>query len=704
MMVGLLLMKSRRMKFVVLGRLLLAAQLFVAVAAHAQSYCVRAGATGSGNGSSWDNAYPSLPSTLVRGATYYVADGTYSGYTFSTAVSGTSVVTVKKATVAEHGPSTGWQDSYGDGVAQFNGQINVTKSYFVFDGVTGGGPGNWTNGLGFKVVVTSASPTIAINMSQFSASASDITFAHIETVGNDGSNQGGGGIANDAYAFFGQVSAIKVSYCYSHDMGRCHIFSSGQNVTIEYSCFGDYTSSAATHAEAMSIDPQLGSSVRNWTVRYCLFTHVEGTGGVMFNGQGMNFYGNVFYRPTGDTWESGNGLVGGWTGASGEVMKDYLVYNNSFINVNTTVLTTLPQTYSGCAAWNNIFYNCSTPSFAKFTSHNYNHFINSGGTSGEANGTSATSGDPFVDYVNLDFRLKAATAAGSNLGAPFNVDPFGRTRGSDGVWDRGAYEFGSGSSTNPSAMVTPSTLNFGPVDVGTTSDLPLTIQNVGGGTLSGSASVGTPFQIVSGATYSLGSNQLQTITVRYAPTTAGAHSGTITLTGGTTTTVSVSGQGVTPPPPATASFEAESGNISSPFTVSSGAISQSTTTDLAGGGRAVYTFSVPSNGVYTVTALVNAPSLTQNTFYVNVDAEPTDPFMIWDIPVTSGFETRTLSWRGYGASDSYLINPKSFLLSTGSHSLILIGREANCALDRIQIVSVPTLPQPPSGLTVLGGQ
>ena len=36
---------------------------------------VRAGATGLNNGSDWNNAWTSLPATLVRGDTYYIADG-----------------------------------------------------------------------------------------------------------------------------------------------------------------------------------------------------------------------------------------------------------------------------------------------------------------------------------------------------------------------------------------------------------------------------------------------------------------------------------------------------------------------------------------------------------------------------------------------------------------------------------------------------
>jgi hypothetical protein len=62
------------------------------------------------------------------------------------------------------------------------------------------------------------------------------------------------------------------------------------------------------------------------------------------------------------------------------------------------------------------------------------------------------SSDPFVNYATRDLRLKAATAAGSSVGSPAGnaVDMFGTVRGSDGVWDRGALEFGGTTSQPPS--------------------------------------------------------------------------------------------------------------------------------------------------------------------------------------------------------------------------------------------------------------
>jgi hypothetical protein len=53
------------------------------------------------------------------------------------------------------------------------------------------------------------------------------------------------------------------------------------------------------------------------------------------------------------------------------------------------------------------------------------------------------SANPVTDWKNRDFSLVAATEAGdSTIGITYNTDMLGNTRGADGVWDRGALEYG----------------------------------------------------------------------------------------------------------------------------------------------------------------------------------------------------------------------------------------------------------------------
>ena len=76
--------------------------------------------------------------------------------------------------------------------------------------------------------------------------------------------------------------------------------------------------------------------------------------------------------------------------------------------------------------------------------------------------------------------------------------------------------------------VTPDTLSFGTVAVGADSVTTFTIENTGGGTLSGTVTEAcADFEIVGDASYSLTAGQVDTITVRFAPTSEGPASCTI---------------------------------------------------------------------------------------------------------------------------------------------------------------------------------
>jgi hypothetical protein len=100
---------------------------------NAQDVYIRQGATGTGV--DWNNALGALPATFTRGYTYYVADGSYGSKNFNTAASGTTLISIKKATVKSHGTEVGWNSTYGDGQAIFASPLQFTSSYWLFDGV-----------------------------------------------------------------------------------------------------------------------------------------------------------------------------------------------------------------------------------------------------------------------------------------------------------------------------------------------------------------------------------------------------------------------------------------------------------------------------------------------------------------------------------------------------------------------------------------
>jgi O-glycosyl hydrolase len=100
----------------------------------------------------------------------------------------------------------------------------------------------------------------------------------------------------------------------------------------------------------------------------------------------------------------------------------------------------------------------------------------------------------------------------------------------------------TGSLVEPASIaVAPASQDFGTIKVGTTTDRAFTVENTGGGTLAGTASVAAPFSIVSGGSYSLTAGQTQSVTVRYSPTSPDTHNGDASFTGGGGASRAVSG-------------------------------------------------------------------------------------------------------------------------------------------------------------------
>lgn len=115
--------------------------------------------------------------------------------------------------------------------------------------------------------------------------------------------------------------------------------------------------------------------------------------------------------------------------------------------------------------------------------------------------------------------------------------------------------------TNAILSITPSSLDFGSVSIGSSSNLTFTAQNTGGGILAGVASVAAPFSIVAGSPYSLGAGRSQAVTVRYSPTAVSTDTQNVAFTGGGGAIIPVSGTGVSaaakPGPPTNLRFAAQ---------------------------------------------------------------------------------------------------------------------------------------------------
>lgn len=428
--------------------------------AQAQTFYVRAGATGGNTGADWNNAYTSLPATLVRGATYYLANGFYGSRTFADPNSGAAVITIKKAIESAHGTNTGWTSAYGDGQAVFTWWL-IPGDYYVFDGQRRNA--DWQLGriseYGIRVYNPNGIPVRLDNGG--SDFGNNLTFKYVdfEAPGRDYLGDSGGGV--DVIYSNGWTGSgvgpqnVTFSKCAMHDSDRTiFLMRQWKNLLVEYSYIARNASSAAIHGEIVSDD---GSD--DVTFRFNVIEDPEGTAVfAILNGDpgkstantanNWQIYGNVIFHSMGYAREGIAGVVFSANDSSNSNWSDnWKVYNNTIAKIVGTWSGVVIQAGAGNIVQNNIWYK-SVRTNNSGAAFDYNWYFNTvaDGDGGANKQICTFSCSIFVDAEGGNFHLATATNSGKPLPTPYNMDMDGRIRGGSGVWARGAYEFGDGAS------------------------------------------------------------------------------------------------------------------------------------------------------------------------------------------------------------------------------------------------------------------
>ena len=454
-------------------------------------YYIRMGATGNGSGSDWTNACPDFtgvcnPSSMVRGAIYYVATGTYAGYyDFNEPDNSSTVITIKGATSADHGIDAGWKNNFSVSVADggrqatFTNALKFTSNHWIIDGSVGSAQSSATAssnyGFGIHNDSTSSGGGLAATFAQ---GIKNVTISHFEIDGIQWDIKGAVG----ANAFYVTPSAqcadftqgLTFDHVFVHDQ-KGTPFMMGGNINIQYSYIVRIRSTPGWHGEGVASRGDCGTGQIDHSVfRYNVFQDVHGTGNlvVLYNtGRNWQVYGNVFYS-TGATCTDCNGV--------GPTVVDntdsgFLIglkfYNNTIYNSDGKCGAFSTNT-SGSSSFdirNNIFYGCkggiSLGSSSSGDTLDYNTYWNSyiyfcdgtGGCPGTHDsyicgtkspcyvnlGTPPAASSVFVNPNSGDFRLQSNTISGfnlfgSNLNPPYNVDMNGKIRTR---WSKGAFEY-----------------------------------------------------------------------------------------------------------------------------------------------------------------------------------------------------------------------------------------------------------------------
>jgi hypothetical protein len=405
----------------------------------------------------------------VRGSTYYIADGSYGAKTWATANAGTAAITIKKATVADHGTSTGWSDALGDGEALWGAWV-VSTDYWMFDGQwrTANPSNNWdgaTSGIdyGFRIVGGGASGK-TLRLDSGAAGADRCTFKYCDFVG------GGSGTGNGDDVVYGlqACDTITFAYCSLRDSDRTIFLMRGewQNLLVEYSFMGRNNSTPAIHGELLS---DVGSDYV--TFRNNVIEDTKGTtaGFAIMNGSGSKNSGN-----TANGWKIYGNVFRGTASGGGIAYALIFVANDAFGNSNwmdnctfaNNTIVGLNMAYDylifrniagvGNVVVNNVFYNNPSdnpgdPAMVNAGTLSYNWYYNTASTGDSGTGkTISTTGSSsyFQNAAGLNMIL-ISPLAGTPLAAEYNTDILGNIRGADGNWDRGAYEFVAGGPAIP---------------------------------------------------------------------------------------------------------------------------------------------------------------------------------------------------------------------------------------------------------------
>lgn len=689
----------------------IAAAVFISLNALAAHKYVRTASAGAGNGNDWNNAWSlaqlnSNWGSIAPGDTVWIAGGTYpSGTGMNVTASGNAAnpIYIRRPLSTDAVPTAaaGWSAGFDSTpIITSATALRAGVSYLYVDGRVS---------MGIRFVASNSS---GLPASANVTGGNQITLTNVDLVGpNSAAFPDGTSCGNTLATFVSDCSGMMIGYGYSPNPGADNIkithsrvrghanefwFAGARNITIEHCMIYDNgaANSATWHGNLMIVNGSDGiifryNDVFNW--------QVEGLYPWGSASRNWHVYGNVFH-------DGYNGISGSThrfleiRSFSGSVTHGpFYVYNNTvtrcwaaFTRGDTTAFYSPDSVIR-----NNLVYNTANSGVGYVT--------------GTINGNNLyASADPFTSTAGRDYTItsgsqarNAGVAISDVAGHTYSTDLAGNARGVDGTWDVGAYEYGStGPSTNPVISVVPSSLNFGWVRVGATSNLTITVQNIGQGTLTGSASASAPFSVSNGS-YSLGSNQTKVVTVIYTPTTAGNQSGVVAFSGASGSSVSASGVSYTNQ--SGYHWLARNGTLVSPMAASANVISATgdSSSAVSTDGYALFGFTVASNGYYYLDVNARGETSGADSFYVQIDGVPVAQTNTWDIlPATTGFENRVVSWRGGGTFDAPQYETNLWNLTTGNHLLAIFRREPGAAISNITLRAYSATPSPnliPSG-------
>jgi hypothetical protein len=393
------------------------------------------GAYGTENGTSWTNAFDGFAdiawASIAAGDTIWVAGGDYTG-DLNLGASGNSSNPIKirraRADSTACTSASGWNSSFDSTVHQVARGIEfLDRNWVIISGATtqSGGTQGW------HIDFTGQTSGTGISWEN-GADGSDniVRWIDVEGPGNVTYSSDGRGV--DATSF-STAARNTIGHCKIHGW-ESTAYLAQDDFTFEYCEFYDVNAvnSATFHPNMVYV-----TSSSNLTFRY---NHCHG-----FIGEGLFFTNNDTNVDTaniyGNIWE--NTKDGGTTTKCIQpdntgTFTSMSIYNNTFDNCYNVMYG--DSSFASSAARNNLVTRSGTgnPFLTGITASN-NLVLD----------TDPNANNVYLDRAGGDYRIVSSTGANfpRDAGTALTTDGFinkdrnGNTRGADGTWDIGAYEY-----------------------------------------------------------------------------------------------------------------------------------------------------------------------------------------------------------------------------------------------------------------------
>jgi hypothetical protein len=430
----------------------------------ATNWYVRPAATGANNGADWNNAWSSSSinwSKVSAGDTVWLAGGSYnSGLSISASGAAGNTIKVYRVQKSDAVPAAaaGWNSSF-DSQVKLPGATGIyipSNSHITVDGR-----------VQYGILITIAiSGGYGIECGSSGVTNSDLNFYNIDVLGPYASTNNPSGSEVIGWKISPSTSTLSnllFSHCRIRGISTgVHCLAS--NVTIEYCYIADIQSdNGSDHPDLLFCYPSPNMTWRYNTLGNCA---VDGVFFAYGGAQNLYFYGNVFFNtPNHHLW---------FDPGTGPTYGPVHIYNNVFQGPGTVPYAygycQLSSSPAGSQVYNNIFWNVMNNLQAAGVASDYNayNYVTLNGFEWPLGETHSFtfSGDPFIDIPpNTEpaatvgnFRLTPALQSIFHRGIALTKDGFinkdmdGNTRGANGAWYVGAYEY---ETANPTPTPTP---------------------------------------------------------------------------------------------------------------------------------------------------------------------------------------------------------------------------------------------------------